>query len=407
MRFNTTEIIGRGTRAALALAVSVTMVAGMAACGQAQNEPAAQDEPAAKETAIDGASYTYEGIEAWDVINEETGTTMKEDTAFLAKPELDMDAFVASPLGEMYLNNTGMAGMDIAGEEIQAYWVERGMVHEAHDVDDADRQWTSLVPASIDLNGDKTYPLLFVWHGYMNPIAVAEGYGFAEEAAEREWIVVVPWADNDNLYLEEFDRILAYMEESYPVDASRVYSTGFSKGGRTSANLAVQRQDVLAAVACCGCNASARFLNPDGTIMQVDGDQHELTAVDFEGVEAKVPAMFFGGQYDGFSVTPYDANWKVDAVNLWLNHYGIDNPQTLEESTRLLDSADDPAKSAIGLDFDTTKTLDLEDTTYQVGGFNNADGVEVLQIVQAQDALHWPTPNMAGIAMDFLEQFSL
>ena len=386
---------------ALSLAACGGASAGTEATDVAQETEATQDAEATQETAADQDAtdeYTYEGIEFWDVPQESMGgMTQRELMTTMAKPGTDMDAFVHSELGEFALASGGLMQYGtINNPGVAEYWSALGMVHEAHDVDDEAHQWTSLVPADIE-EGEEL-PLLFVWHGNNNPLLLAEGYGFGEQAAERRWIVVFPWANNDDDYLEEFDRILAYMQENYPVDKSRIYTTGFSKGGRVSAHLALERADVLAASAPNGTNAAAMFYDENGDI-GLTGPSG-LSSADFEAAAAFIPTQFFGGEFDVYGAMPYDEDYKVDAVNGWLGLMGNGNTQTLGKAGA------SESEQAIGLSFDETAEEAKDGTIYRIGSYLDANGNATFRIVECDGAVHWPTRYMSELDMDFLQQFS-
>lgn len=387
---------------AASLVASLALAASLAACGQSAEAPtdtaegAAVEEAVAEETA-EAAGYTYDRIGEWDVDNPAFGGTMRAVMATMGTEGMDFDAFVASELGEFALESFDlMAAGDIASDDLVAYWADYGMVHEAHDADDADRQWTSLVPDDYDES--KAYPLLFCWHGNDNPILMAEGYGVGQAAATRDWIVVFPWASNDDIHPEEFDRILAYMTENYNIDASRIYTTGFSKGGSTSANLARIKSDVLAAAAPCGVSATVNS-TLEGALA------YGLEGIDPSAYDA-IPIQIFGGSNDVFGAMPYDDEFKVDGINNYLEHFGLEASQSLEASQKLLESSDNEVEKAIGLSFDETETRELDGTTYHIGRYLDADGSVALQVIEADGAIHWPTPSMGELVCSFLEGYS-
>ena len=64
-------------------------------------------------------------------------------------------------------------------------------------------------------------------HGGQNPISIIDGWGIPQEAARREWIVIAPSVELDDV----LDEILAEAKRLYPVDKSRIYAAGFSYGG--------------------------------------------------------------------------------------------------------------------------------------------------------------------------------
>ena len=167
---------------------------------------------------------------------------------------------------------------DERSPQVMAYWAKRGMVKEFHgydeptDWDDYEaktgyrwkaeehrviqnehRIWTSFVPVSAfaPANRQKKYPVVFALHGACNNIFLVEGWGFVQEAARREWIVIIPSLELDEFVLD----ILEQAKKLYPVDTERVYAAGFSYGGWASNRLGNQYPEVFAAVAPCGIPA--------------------------------------------------------------------------------------------------------------------------------------------------------
>lgn len=387
-------------RKAASVAASLALALSIAACGNSANEaPADVAEATAEEAATEEtADYTYDRIGEWDVENPMFGGTMRAVMATMGTEGMDFDAFVNSELGEFSVASFDLAAIgDITSEDVAAYWAELGMVHEAHDADDAEKQWTSIVPDDYDAS--KAYPLLFCWHGNDNPILMAEGYGVGQAAAERDWIVVFPWASNDDIHLDEFDRILAYMTENYNIDATRIYTTGFSKGGSTSANLARSKSDVLAAAAPCGISAAVNSTLEGALAYGLEGTDPS----DYE----PIPIQIFGGELDVFGAMPYNDEFKVDGINNYLSKFGIEgHEQTLEASLALIESSENEVEKAIGLTFDETETVALDGTTYHIGRYLDADGNVCLQVVECDGAIHWPTPSMGELVCSFLENYS-
>ena len=388
------------SRNVVAITTALMLSMGVVGCGQqaAAPEPDAGAEETTEATAqqsegTEAEGYTYEGIEQWDAENPALGTTMRTIMSSMGTEGMDFDAFIHSEMGEFAMHSMDIAALGaIDSPEVAEYWNDLGMTHEAHDAADADKQWTSLVPNDYDAS--KSYPLLFVWHGNDNPILLAEGYGIGQAAAEKDWIVVFPWAQNDDIHLDEFDRIYAFMTENYNIDTTRVYSTGFSKGGATTANLARERADVLAAAAPCGISASANS-TLEGAL------NYGLTDAPTADYQA-IPIQLYGGQYDVFGAMPYDDEFKIDGINNYLKGFGIDKKQSLEESTKLLAEGSE-VERAIGLSFDEEETRSIDGTSYHFGRYLDADGNVVLQVVQADGAIHWPTPSMGTLVVEFLE----
>ncbi len=135
------------------------------------------------------------------------------------------------------------------------------------DVEGATRSAVVYVPEGIRSN-DKL-PLLLAFHGSSwNGRIMQQVTGFSELAEQERFIVVYPNGSGPSDILSwnaEFccsfalerniddllfvDRLLDELLTRYPVDASRVYATGFSNGGMFTYVLALKRPERFAAVA--------------------------------------------------------------------------------------------------------------------------------------------------------------
>lgn len=201
-------------------------------------------------------------------------------------PEVDLEAMkrdgYIQAVGEMM--EPVLMSFDDHEPEVLAYWAKRGMVKEFHgestpmswseyeaktgyhweEPDEGAPQnrfkrWNSFVPVSAFApeNKGRKYPLVVMLHGGFNPISIVDGWGIPQEAAKREWIVIVPSIELDDV----LDEILAEAKNLYPVDESRIYAAGFSYGGFMSNFLGNKRPDVYAAVAPCGAPISNGFVD--------------------------------------------------------------------------------------------------------------------------------------------------
>ena len=161
------------------VAVGAMLALSLCACTSAPvdtgSAEAAANEQGSVATSTSEVSYTYDGIEEWDepAVTPNGENTLHDVMDPMAKQGTDMEAFAHSELGEYAVSSSYLNRHigDVASPEVTSYWAERGMIHELHDADDQDRQWTSLVPDDYDPS--KSYPLVFVWHGTGNPILLA------------------------------------------------------------------------------------------------------------------------------------------------------------------------------------------------------------------------------------------
>ena len=323
--------------------------------------------------------------------------------------------------------------------EVIAYWAKRGMVKEFHGEqtpmswteyaaktgyywqEPADgapqnrfKRWNSFVPVSAfdPANKGRKYPVVIMLHGGFNPISVVDGWGIPQEAAKREWIVIAPSLELDDV----LDEILEEAKQLYPIDESRIYAAGFSYGGFMSNYLGNKRPDVFAAVGPCGAPISNGFVeNPIGPEPQTpfDGNPRALAMGTY------MPVINIAGNLDGFRFPIYDINphegpiqttaqQVVDGINSWarVNHA---KEISLEEVMALKDRTDiSEEEKNIGLPLaeDCRRTVVADGVTNYIADLKSEDGVARVRIMVEMNMPHWPTPEMARQMFDFFSHFS-
>ena len=78
----------------------------------------------------------------------------------------------------------------------------------------------------------------------------------------------------------------------------------------------------------------------------------------------------------------------------------------MEHSLELSESSDDVTKKLTGIDFTTTETRALDGTQYDIGTFQNEDGIPVFEGFLVEGQMHWPAPSAAEVCWEFLSRFS-
>ncbi len=124
--------------------------------------------------------------------------------------------------------------------------------------------WYEYVPPQLRGSEEKV-PLLFYFHGGgCVPLYGAEQSDWHEVADRENFIVVYPeasqrnmwnaWDDREDLQYSDMDfltALIGHMKETYPIDESRIYVSGFSMGGMMSNAVACFMPGVIAAAAPC------------------------------------------------------------------------------------------------------------------------------------------------------------
>ena len=129
--------------------------------------------------------------------------------------------------------------------------------NETIEVNGKPREYRLVVPDSLDLKNPA--PLVFAFHGLGDSKDMMPKYtGLDDLAAKEGFILVYPNGPNRdwpiafahlNGELDFFDALCKRIEESYNVDADRIYLTGMSNGAIFVNLLASQRSEKIAAIA--------------------------------------------------------------------------------------------------------------------------------------------------------------
>ena len=308
--------------------------------------------------------------------------------------------------------------LDDHSPEVVAYWAKHGMVKEFHG-QNTPFSWTEYAAKTGYRYKGRKYPVVFMLHGGFNPISIIDGWGVPQEAAKREWIVIAPSIELDDV-LED---ILNEAKELYPIDESRVYVAGFSYGGFTSNYLGNKRADLFAAVCPCGAPISNAYCEkPMGPEPQKPFDGVSSAAE----MGTYMPVMNIYGNLDGFRFPLYDAKTfnptgklnehqlknitpeLVEGINHWLRTNKAKEIR-LEDVWALKDAIDTTVEEkamGIPLDKGCGHTVVADGVTNYIADFPSADGIVRTKIMCEMNMPHWPTPEMSRQMFDFFSHFS-
>lgn len=346
--------------------------------------------------------------------------------------------------------------LDDHSPEVIAYWAKQGMVKEFHGANNpmswteyekdtgyhwrdtekqapqnAFKKWNSFVPVSAfrPENKDKKYPVVIMLHGGFNPISVIDGWGVPQEAAKREWIVIAPSLELDDV----LDEILQEAKELYPIDESRIYVCGFSYGGFMSNFLGNKRPDVYAAVCPCGAPLSNGFVD------KAIGPEPQTP---FDGVpralamNTYMPVMNIAGNLDGcrfplFSVgennnSPVRATKEglIEGFNSWLKvnkakEMSLEEVEALGRKVKAVypdkkpsdcyasgeGFTEEEANLGFPLEEGCGEKVVADGITNYIGSFPSEDGIVRTKVMVEMNMPHWPTPEMARQMFDFFSHF--
>ena len=321
-----------------------------------------------------------------------------------AEKGYDGNAFVQSEAAELIFSDLyyyaayGLSGQD--DPAVLSYWKSLGLEKKVYDVDDSDRMWSVFMPVG-EYDEDHQFPVVFCLHGHDNNIFLAETYGFARLGGSEGFITVVPWAKDEDIIVEEIPRILDVLrDEGYPMDESRIYAAGFSKGGMAAQTVALRYWDIFAAVAPGGCGPFGTDEN--ASPISTGSLSWSFRPEEFENANA-MPVLFFGGSCDSMPI-------DTASVNEWILLAGANAPEMPDEwfSDQAPASENDVEKFT-GLKFDSqnqTEVRQYDGQNYYIGSYYNDAGICTFRAVSVEGAPHWPMPSEAKVVWEFFSQFS-
>ena len=305
-------------------------------------------------------------INYWKSANEWSGecfidTKIVPPTTVYPQSMLDTDAFVnAYPIGKVLVTNaivsytnckfthtmweqflckaTRFRSSDGNNLRPAIDFGALGFTKEWRVVDGFHRYWLEFVPKKVRENPDQPAPLVFAMHGAGQ---CAEAYAPYSEwwkvAAEAGFVVcfptAYPWAENNGMArpisndcwqhdgtrnndLNFWRFMIDDVKSRWNIDAGRVYATGHSNGGNSSAMIAGEMGDVVTA---CGISAG-RYRNYEGTPNDTLESLHPM-ASDTNGI--KMPIMQLVGTADGGA---YKSKTMTSTMNYWMLHNECEGP---------------------------------------------------------------------------------
>lgn len=303
--------------------------------------------------------------------------------------------------------------------EVLEHWETRGLRKSLHWLEPGNdaTKYARYLPLEAEHNPGKAYPLVFVLHGAMNPIYLAETYGYTDLAARDHFVVLMPEDEN----FSNLQAILNATEQVIQIDHSRIYTVGYSFGGYNSSVNALLHPGFFAAAGWGGMVFGGKSYDsklPVGTPPNVPFDLANMTLIDYPGVELtdadiaaaaahRMPVCISMGNSEVFNYLPFtqgeydgrgmdrSANSKQNTVRLW---------QRVNHCTAPIRPADpsNPTEAMFDIPFDLSHTEIREGRSYHFGDFLSEDGSVQTRFFAIDGAAHWPTLPQIDIIWDFV-----
>ncbi len=251
--------------------------------------------------------------------------------------------------------------------------------------------WYEVLPEAVLNNTapEHSVPMLLAVHGGSDhPIQFMEEIGYLDLIADEQFAMIAPCHQNFYADADVLGRTLAatveYALEQYPaIDPSRVYVSGYSKGGGASVTVGVMRSDLFAAVIPMA--AGGGFL----------GDEAQQAKLQ----EIGMPFMMLTSRYDAPGAFTPDgtigANYQA-SLNRYLGYNGMD-PIEFDFETYPI--------SGFAGDIFTQRLVNNEHVN-MFWQLLNDDGEPRVALCFTEDLIHALYPEYGRIAWNFAKHFS-
>ncbi|MBQ9031531.1 MAG: hypothetical protein IJ106_08805 [Parasporobacterium sp.] len=314
--------------------------------------------------------------------------------------EFDIDLFINSEEGEKIMSliryELALLGdSEWASDEMIEYWAGRGIVETVYNHDDHDHEILVYTPDYM-LAEDNTdvYPVIFCFHGGGGTLFEATDHGFVNIAYDNGFIVVCPENESIdfNYTVENLPAQLDWLEEEgYPIDRTKVYTSGMSMGGWASITCGVKNADILAgAIVHSAANLG---------LSQVEGYENTWTLEEVAAAP-QIPLYLEVGEKEGpttvLDETVYQVPYSdgmITGLNAWLEKDGCNPAEKTEDNN-------------LGVTADRNYVETIDGAAYTFAEYDNADGVTMVKLACVENLPHWVSYSYAQIAWDFMKQFS-
>jgi poly(3-hydroxybutyrate) depolymerase len=339
----------------------------------------------------DGNTYVNSGYTEKKVIVAEGGDTFDASVIQNAWDEL-LGKTTRAPLACDVVTNT----YDTS-EWVLMSWpnydaIGLSVTKGSYSYDGTDYDVYDYVPASYD--GQTAVPLVVLLHGYTeDPLCPAATCGWADKAAEEGFILITPDYYNDltasGAACGSVMQAVKEAIERYNIDTTRVYMTGFSMGGMTTAMTGYTNADVFAAIA--PMSGMGDFTKEGLVVTQSDAEKYDL------------PTFFLAGTIDDKNTVMDESGTPVSITAMT----GNDIYSKMAEFNEISFDAADYSINLFGHLADHSYSEEHQGYTYDIYQYYSSKYTNpTLEFVAVNGVAHACSNVYADLAWDFMKNFS-
>lgn len=246
-------------------------------------------------------------------------------------------------------------------------------------------RWYEWIPSevykSMSSGSQLKYPLVISLHGSGDhPVFESESNGWVAMAG-KERFILVSLDEHQNPDVNQ--QFIDYIKTQYPIDASRIYITGFSLGGMSTLSTCAKYLDTFAAMVPMAAPSFQQFSYDPEVVDTLD-----------------IPFCFVTGSADMFcSSQGHSTSQALISKALVLNN--------IEPYSGTPDYTAYPFWGVPVQRNSAYKTQD--DVTMDVSSFDNSEGVEMVRLIHADHAFNFNHNHYTGFASaawDYMKHFS-
>ena len=287
--------------------------------------------------------------------------------------------------------------------KLLARWKQKGLRYENHYTQH--EMWVTMTPECAFEHTEEKIPLLCIFKEprtaapFMMQTAMQFYYNFLDLAAQGNYMILffaLELPDDNDLLID----IIKEAEQEYPIDSSRIYTTGQSHNGYYAFEFYRRHPDVIAAAATL---ADPIGLELGATVSGFEKPEYIESLAKYDR-----PLININGQLENryYTAEPGSELERKDAVYYQNRLKAFRCPEKSIEEIINARTDNDYATRMNGVPSDHTEVRYIMGNEAYISDVKNKDGKWHLRFVTLENMPHMLAPQMADLAWEFMRRFA-
>ena len=238
---------------------------------------------------------------------------------------------------------------------------------------------------------DHKFPLLLCFHGGGDTAIATAIIGEWPQIAKKNHFMLCAVEMHLGVTATETMEIVKRLIDSYAIDESRIYATGFSMGGIKTWDMYQEYPEYFAALA------------PMCATVDV-GENTQFSKAAKVNEDVMVPVFYVGGEESPLAELPFQEGKCFERVKHTFKVNGVARPYDADKEHK--ENWEDPVYGVKGDEEELLNDLDFEGSVTHVRSFRSKDGEVYTKFVSVSKQKHEIRPYTCRLAYAFLKQFS-